>query len=61
VQGFHPAMRLALEFWTGAGLLHLSSSPSWSALGVVAAITGVRHLVQLAGDRTMRRARPPRT
>ncbi|HUM11804.1 MAG TPA: DUF1622 domain-containing protein [Myxococcaceae bacterium] len=47
VHGWYPALRLALEFWIGAGLLRLSSSPSWSALAVAAAIISVRVMVQL--------------
>ncbi len=49
--GWDRAMRLALEFWTGASLLHLSASPSWSALGVTVAVIAVRQLVQLAWAR----------
>ncbi len=51
VHGWYPAMRLALEFWTGASILGLSASPSWSALGVAAAVIAIRLLVQLGGAR----------
>jgi hypothetical protein len=57
VHGWYPALRLALEFWIGAGLLHLSASSSWSALGVAAAVIGVRALVQLAGPASSDRLR----
>ena len=52
VHGWTPAFRLALEFWIGAGLLHLASVRSWSALAIAAAIIGVRQLIQLAGRAT---------
>ncbi len=51
VHGWRPAIRLALEFWTGAGLLNLSAAPGWPALGVAAAIIAIRQLVQLGRDR----------
>lgn len=44
------ALRVMLDFFTAAGLLHLSADLSWAALLSVAALIGLRHL--LAGRLT---------
>jgi len=42
-----PSLRLAVEFWVAAGLLRLSSDPTWSTLAGAAGILAIRQLVQL--------------
>jgi Protein of unknown function (DUF1622) len=42
------ALRIALEFWTAAGLLRLSGAASWRELAAAAAIVGLRQLLNLA-------------
>lgn len=39
------AVQVALEFWTAAGLLRLSSSGTWSAVGTAAAVVALRQLI----------------
>jgi hypothetical protein len=41
------ALRVALEFWTAAGLLRLAAPPSWGRLLGAAAIVAVRQLLGL--------------
>lgn len=36
------ALRVALEFWTAAGLLRLSDAAGWDRIAAAAAITSVR-------------------
>lgn len=54
-----PALRLALEFWTAAGLIRLAGPPSWPQLGSAAAIVAVRQLISLGlRDSPLRRSSP---
>ena len=42
------ALGVALDLWTAAGLLRLSASGTWTALGAAAAILAVRKTVMWA-------------
>ncbi|BBX17293.1 hypothetical protein CRI77_04895 [Mycolicibacterium duvalii] len=48
------ALRVMLDFFTAAGLLHLTADLSWAALLGVAALIGLRHLLagRLTADMT---------
>jgi hypothetical protein len=39
------ALPIAIELWTGAGLLRLTGSPDWTRVATAAAIIVVRHVV----------------
>jgi len=52
------ALKVALEFWTAAGLLRLSGPADWEHLGGAAAIVAMRQLLGLS-LRTSPRGRGP--
>ena len=39
-----PAVMLALDFWTAAGLMRLAGNPTWSSIATAAAIIAIRKL-----------------
>jgi hypothetical protein len=39
------SLPVAMELWTGAGLLRLSGAPSWARIGTAVVIVAVRRLV----------------
>ncbi len=50
------ALRVALEFWTAAGMLRLANPPSWGTIGAAAGILAVRQLINVGLRLTAERA-----
>lgn len=53
LSGVHPTawrkvIPVAMELWTGAGLLRLSGNPNWTQIATAAAIIMVRRLALIA-------------
>lgn len=55
---FPIALKVGLEFWTAAGLLRLSQSGTWRAIGAAAAIVAVRQLIGYGLRSSVRAVRP---